>query len=135
MEPDVDPFSVHGAGLLDILGDFLGPMVDDSGSPLALGCWNWWSLVVTTSTSTSAPVGDFDFPPNHGLFPDVRPIGSDDEASPWQLQLTGSERRHLQEAGLPTRALQRVEDLLQSLEDHQSADHGPEARWALGSTR
>ncbi|CAE7915720.1 pol [Symbiodinium necroappetens] len=121
------------AGALAIWGALpVGPLAVGGDFCLTPACLGWLGLATTTSTSMSAPEGDFDFPPNHGLFPEVRPIGSDDEASPWVLQLTGSERRHLQEAGLPTRALQRVEDLLQSLEDHQSADHGPEARWALG---
>ncbi|CAE7871219.1 unnamed protein product, partial [Symbiodinium microadriaticum] len=37
-----------------------------------------------------------------------------------------------EESGIPPQALQRIEDLLQSLEDHQSAENGPESRWALG---
>ena len=51
--------------------------------------------------------------------------------NPWLLQLTGAERRLLQEGGVPELSVERIDLLLECLEDHQAADHGPEARWAL----
>ncbi|CAE7824465.1 C28H8.4, partial [Symbiodinium sp. KB8] len=39
--------------------------------------------------------------------------------------------RLLQEAGVPELRVERIDLLLECLEDHQAADHGPEARWAL----
>ena len=91
--------------------------------------WSW----TTSSTTTMEPVlqEQEDFPPNYGLLPDVGPALPPTPPNPWLLQLTGAERRLLQEAGVPELRVERIDLLLECLEDHQAADHGPEARWAL----
>ena len=112
----------------------VGPSPATSGVNSASADCSWWNddswYSSSTTTSTSEPTPDY--PPDYDLFPNVGPISSEDEAFPWVLQLTGSERRLLQEAGLDERSIQRIDDLLQCLEDHQAGDNGPESRWALG---
>ena len=96
------------------------------------GAWHEWgddvALSSTTSSSTSAALQE-DIPPNFGFFPEVHEV---DEAHTWMMSLTNAERAMLQEGGVPARELDRVEQLLTSIDDHDSADRGPEARWALG---
>ena len=91
--------------------------------------WSW----STSSTTTMEPAiqEQEDFPPNFGLFPNVGPALPPTPPNPWLLQLTGAERRLLQEGGVPELPIERIDLLLECLEDHQAADHGPEARWAL----
>ena len=94
--------------------------------------WTW-----TTSSTTS--VGDlYDFPPNFGLFPVVTPVTlpaatpvAPEVEEALFMQLTGAERQTLRENGVPTEAITRVADLLDRLDDHNSFETGPEARWAL----
>ncbi|CAE7806396.1 unnamed protein product [Symbiodinium microadriaticum] len=90
--------------------------------------WSW-----TSSTTTAEPTMEVpqELPPNHGLFPDVGPALPPAPPNPWLLQLTGAERRLLQEGGVPELPLERIDLLLECLEDHQAAEHGAEARWAL----
>ncbi|CAE7411836.1 unnamed protein product [Symbiodinium microadriaticum] len=113
--------------------------------------WSSWSTWSSSSSSTSTTTGEpvieelelddleqerleedaVEFPPNHGLFPMVGPAHPPTPPNPWLLQLTGAERRLLQEGGVPELSVERIDLLLECLEDHQAADHGPEARWAL----
>ena len=95
------------------------------------GSWHEWGDIIlssTTSSSTSVALQE-EHPPNHGLFPDVHEVN---ETHTWMMSLTNAERAMLQEGGVPTRELDRVENLLASIDDHDSAERGPEARWALG---
>ncbi|CAE7258475.1 unnamed protein product [Symbiodinium microadriaticum] len=66
--------------------------------------------------------------PGEGLFPEVT------TASPprnWQMEITNGEVATLQESGLSTTSIRRVEQLLAALDRHQEQGTGPEARWAL----
>ncbi|CAE6972900.1 unnamed protein product [Symbiodinium microadriaticum] len=94
--------------------------------PSTNGCW-----VTSTTSSTSAPIEAGDFPPNFGLFPEVRPARPEEPPIPWRLQLTGAERRLLQEGNVPELPIERIDAILESLEDHEAAESGPESRWAL----
>ena len=77
--------------------------------------------------------------PNAGLFPDVSEVGHMErlrDQTPVEdmismMQLSGHERASLQEAGVPETLIQRLEAFLLTLSDHQAADRGGEARWAL----
>ena len=93
--------------------------------------WQSWgddsALPSTTSSSTSTVLQEL--PPNFGLYPEVHEV---DEDHTWMMSLTNAERAMLQEGGVPARELDRVEQLLASIDDHDSADRGPDARWALG---
>ena len=80
---------------------------------------------------------DFVVVPNAGLFPEVseaRPVVEEDVDSDLMslMQMTNSERASLQEAGVPETMIQRLEAFLVALSDHQAAERGGEARWALG---
>ena len=106
--------------------------------------WDGWTW--STSSTTSPPVNLHelhpppplgDAPPNFGLFPEVHSPGhmetmSDSEGDHiWRMQLTNSERALLRGGGVPERAVQRLEDFFQRLEDYDSFELGPESRWAL----
>eukprot|EP00439_Symbiodinium_sp_Y106_P020072 s8068_g2.t1 len=47
------------------------------------------------------------------------------------MQLRNSERATLQEAGVSPASIDRVENLMNQLQEHQVQGQGPEARWAL----
>ena len=86
--------------------------------------WEEIELTSTTSSSTSPIL------PNEGLYPEVREVdGFADETV--MMQLTGSERQRLQEAGVPHAMIQRLENFFEAMNNHQDADRGPESRWAL----
>ena len=51
------------------------------------------------------------------------------------MQVTGAERRRMQENGVPDHVQDRVEHLMEALHQHQENDRGPEARWALQRLR
>ena len=98
--------------------------------------WSSWTTCTSStpstssmSTSTSSTTSP-SMVANAGLFPEVRPARDVDAVV--MMQLTGAERQRLQEQGVPQREINRVSDLLDSLEDHQRAGSGPEGRWALG---
>ena len=89
-----------------------------------LGGCDWPSTTSTTSSSTAPTL------PNAGLFPEVREVtGLPDENM--LMQLTGAERRRLQEAGVPNNMIQRLENLFEAMDRHQDSDRGPESRWAM----
>ena len=88
-----------------------------------------------TSSTTTWSLGE-EVVPNAGLFPEVRdvphqgePEEEDEDVN--MMQMTNSERASLQEAGVPEHVLQRIEAFLESLQAHQDAERGGEARWAL----
>ncbi|CAE7208035.1 unnamed protein product [Symbiodinium sp. CCMP2592] len=107
----------------------------------------------TTSTTTASPGGEvtdeddeeeMSTPlPNAGLFPEVRPATVSlltgrplpEFEETMLMQLTGAERRRLEERGVPANMVQRVENLFQILDRMQEQDQGPEGRWALGCLR
>eukprot|EP00439_Symbiodinium_sp_Y106_P028299 s4182_g3.t1 len=89
-----------------------------------------WILTLTSSTTTSAP--EHLHPPNHGLFPEVRPARLGLEADETGLmRITNSEMALLQESGASRHHVRRVADLLESLDEAQVQGQGPEARWSL----
>ncbi|CAE7308058.1 unnamed protein product [Symbiodinium microadriaticum] len=96
-----------------------------------VGSWHQWGDIIFSSTTSSSTTVDLqeEHPPNHGLYPDVHEVN---ETHTWMMSLTNAERAMLQEGGVPARELDRVEQLLASIDDHDSAERGPEARWALG---
>ena len=47
------------------------------------------------------------------------------------MQMTGAERRSLQEAGVPRHLIQRLEDIFEAMDRHQTEGRGPESRWAM----
>ena len=79
---------------------------------------------VTTSSSTWPVI------PNAGLFPEVREVQEHEEAQ--FMQLTMAEQQRLREQGVPQREVQRLGDVLQSMDEHQIGGTGPESRWAIG---
>eukprot|EP00439_Symbiodinium_sp_Y106_P006079 s1494_g1.t1 len=86
--------------------------------------WEAFEMIPTTSSSTSPIL------PNAGLYPEVRDVGSPNDEM-MLMQLTGSERQRLQEAGVPQAMIQRLENLFEAMDNHQDAGRGPESRWAL----
>ena len=108
-----------------------GAWGDWSSDPALRGDWTDWSTISSPWTSSSTTIV-----PNAGLFPEVRELGQeadDDEAA--FMQLTGAERRRMQENGVPDHVQDRVEHLMEALHQHQENDRGPEARWALQRLR
>ena len=90
------------------------------------GSWTWTSTSTTSTTSSSSlPVL-----PNHGLFPDVTEVVGPIEGMA-TMEMTGAERRRLQEVGVPADMIQRLEDIFAALDRHQVSDRGPESRWAI----
>ncbi|CAE7039107.1 SSB, partial [Symbiodinium sp. CCMP2592] len=92
--------------------------------------WDGWTTTATstggvTTSSTTWPI----VVPNAGLFPEVRPAPPPGNMS---MSMTGAERQRLSEQGVPRREVQRIADLLESMDRHQTAGTGPESRWALG---
>ena len=91
-----------------------------------------WDEVSSTSSSTSTTTFEGVLPaaglPNEGLFPTVREADYLDLAG--SLELTGAERRRLQEVGVPGAMIDRLADIFQGLNSHQLSDRGPEGRWA-----
>ena len=86
-------------------------------------------ILLSSTSTTSTSVADDFYPPNFGLFPVVSEM---DDRHTWLMELTNSERARLQENGVPQGQISRIEQLLLSLDDHDSADLGPESRWGLG---
>ena len=90
--------------------------------------WTW-----TSTTSTSLPMPEF--LPNHGLFPHAQPAappsGVTMTTGP-SMELTNSERAHLEDAGVPRGEIQRLAHLFDSLNHHEDQGTGPESRWAVG---
>ena len=91
------------------------------------------SSTTSTSTATGEPLGvnlpPGDALPNDGLFPHVRDLDYIDFAG--SLELTGAERRRLQEVGVSESMINRLGDVFLGLNHHQLSDRGPEGRWAL----
>ncbi|CAE6948878.1 unnamed protein product, partial [Symbiodinium sp. CCMP2456] len=76
------------------------------------------------------------FPPNFGLFPVVTEVPGDMENAQetdlnFLMQMTGAERQRLQERGVPMAEIDRLEDFLNRLENHQDTGTGAESRWAV----
>ena len=88
--------------------------------------WTWTSTSTTSTTSSSSLPGL----PNHGLFPEVTEVvGPIDGMA--TMEMTGAERRRLQEVGVPADMIQRLKDIFAALDRHQVSDRGPESRWAV----
>ena len=104
------------------------------------GSWSWssswdgWEASSWTSTSTTSPAAGQELGlPNEGLLPEVHDVDPRELAEiVWTMQLTESERALLADAGTPEAVVNRLADLFERLEDHDSLERGPEARWALG---
>ena len=96
--------------------------------------WEGWQTPTWTSTSTTSPAAGQEIGfPNDGLMPEVRDVDPRELAEiVWTMQLTESERALLVDAGTPEAVVNRISDLFERLEDHDSLERGPEARWALG---
>ncbi|CAE7632972.1 unnamed protein product [Symbiodinium sp. CCMP2592] len=94
--------------------------------------WEDWSCTTPScSTTSSSTTSSSTSPvlPHFGLEPVVEPALPDVISL---MQMTGSERATLQEAGIPRADVDRLEQFLQALDTHNDQDLGPEARWALG---
>ena len=107
--------------------------------------WDGWSW--STSSSTSPPGNlqelggpwpeNVENPPNFGLFPEVHEVGHEaalagpEDDDVWRMQLTNAEGAMLRDMGVPERAVHRLEEFFQRLEDYDSFELGPEARWGL----
>ncbi|CAE7358653.1 pol [Symbiodinium sp. CCMP2592] len=106
-------------------------------SVFGTSCWNAESTTSTSTLSTTLPL-----PPNFGLFPDVHPVGSSvfvptvveesEEDSDDDLQLTNAERRSLEERGVTRSMIDRLENLMRSLDRMQDEGRGPEGRLVEG---
>ena len=96
--------------------------------------WEGWETPSWTSTSTTSPAAGQELGlPNDGLMPEVHDVDPQELAEiVWTMQLTQSERALLVDAGTPEAVVNRISDLFERLEDHDSLERGPEARWALG---
>eukprot|EP00439_Symbiodinium_sp_Y106_P052353 s1996_g7.t1 len=108
-----------------------GTWGDWSSDPALRGDWTDWGVISSPWTSSSTTIV-----PNAGLFPEVRELGQEVDADEVGfMQLTGAERRRMQENGVPDHVQDRVEHLMEALHQHQENDRGPEARWALQRLR
>ena len=90
---------------------------------------SWTAQTAWTKSSTTVVA-------NEGLFPlflrhEARGPGDHTDDETVLMQLTGSERARLQEGGVPDHILDRVEHLMQTLDQHQIDGNGPESRWAI----
>ncbi|CAE7312415.1 pol [Symbiodinium sp. KB8] len=96
---------------------------------------SWTSWTWSSTTSTSLPEAAQEVVPNLGLFPNVinasAPSGVTVSTEP-TMELTNSERAHLEDAGVPRSEIQRLAHLFASLDEHERMGTGPESRWALG---
>ena len=96
--------------------------------------WDGWETSSWTSTTTTSPAAGQELGlPSDGLLPEVHDVDPQELAEiVWTMQLTESERALLVDAGTPEAVVNRISDLFERLEDHDSLERGPEARWALG---
>ena len=92
-----------------------------------------------TSTTSSSPFSSAVPPtvrglgvPAAGLAPDAGEPEPGEWDEMWLMQLTNAERARLQENGVPTPIVGRVETLLETLDRQQTEGRGAEGRWALG---
>ena len=83
------------------------------------------SPVTCTSTSTTTTVAD-----NWSEGRTDGDLESETDLSHF-MQLTGAERARLQEAGLGSAQLDRLESLLEHVHEQQDGGQGPEFRWSL----
>eukprot|EP00439_Symbiodinium_sp_Y106_P020438 s1847_g2.t1 len=83
-------------------------------------------------TSTSSTTTTTSYLPNHGLFPEVSEPVAGEFDTVWMMQLTNSERALLQESGVPTATVSRMETVLETMDRQQAEGRGAEGRWALG---
>ena len=104
--------------------------------PVHGNSWPGWGDLPDVDPASTWTTSSTTIIPNGGLFPEVRELfegAEGDEAG--FMQLTGAERRRMQENGVPQHVQDRVEALLEALQLHQEADRGPESRWALQRLR
>ena len=90
--------------------------------------WPWPGDVTSTSSTTTTT----SYLPNHGLFPEVSEPVAGEFDTVWMMQLTNSERALLQESGVPTATVSRMETVLETMDRQQAEGRGAEGRWALG---